>query len=639
MTAPARGTEERPKGLSRRTVVGSLAVAAVATACLGDGPDDAAEGAAGTSVPDRLALEGDPDAPLVDDAPDPPRNDGAESTTTTVAPLETTTTERSTSTTAARSATSTTLLATTMAPTTAAPGTAAPSTTAAPSATTTAAPKPTMPETTAAPTTTTTPPPPVADPGLILTRLSFGASRDLDLELTTSTEAEWLDRQLTLAGPDPTVEATIDANFAFAGTTIPEAFALHEATEGKRLRRELVLSNVLRATFSTHQVYEMLVHLWMDHFNVNIEGTYKLTHLAWHYQEDVIRANAMGTFHDLLVATAHSPAMMVYLDNYRSDANRANGVNENYGRELLELHTLGIEQDGSHIYTETDVVAASLIMSGWGIVYDHRNSPATHSTFRYDDSRHHSGTVDLLGGQFSTAGTSGKASGDALLAFLSHHPQTARYVAFKLIRRFVTDTPPESLIASAAQVYLANDTAIVPTLRHILDSAPFATSAGAKLRRPFEHVVAALRATGSSLPVDPMGDTANDLVRLLEDLDHEPWQWDQPDGFPDTADPWLSSDGMLTRWALSAEVARGRLGSDDDIEPDLGRLAGSAATVDELLDHLAVVAGLRSITGGEKSGLAAALGTDLGTPVADLAEGQLEELAGFVFAHPRFQVR
>jgi hypothetical protein len=167
--------------------------------------------------------------------------------------------------------------------------------------------------------------------------------------------------------------------------------------------------------------------------------------------ERVIRAHAMGRFADLLAASAHAGTMLYYLDNERSDASRPDGINENYGRELLELHTLGIEPDGSPVYTEADVRGAALIMSGWGIG---RYPDANEFNFVFFGNRHSAEAVSLLGGQWTRPAQKGKHFGDSMLLFLARHPSTARNIARRIITRFVTDDPPESLVASAASVYL-----------------------------------------------------------------------------------------------------------------------------------------------------------------------------------------
>jgi hypothetical protein len=174
---------------------------------------------------------------------------------------------------------------------------------------------------------------------------------------------------------------------------------------------------------------------------------------------------------------------------------------------------------------------------------------------------HHHGPVSILGGAFSTPGRSGSAAlqdGVALLDVLAHHPATARHLAYKLCRRFVADTPPPSLVASAAQVYLANDTAIAPVLRHLFHSPEFAAATRTKVRRGFEVLVAYARAMGGTIDPDPVGDLSNRLHGpgwgILERLGQRLWGHRTPDGYPDTAPDWISADGLLRRWEAAGTV-------------------------------------------------------------------------------------
>jgi hypothetical protein len=269
----------------------------------------------------------------------------------------------------------------------------------------------------------------------------------------------------------------------------------------------------------------------------------------------VARAHALGRFADLLQASAHSPAMLVYLDNWVSNANSEEGVNENYGRELLELHTFGII-NGVQQYTEADMRGVALILSGWSV-----NTNAGQHVFQFRNGYHHHGPVSILNGAFSTPGRSGTAAlqdGVDLLNVLARHPATATHLAYKLCRRFVADTPPPALVASAAQVYLANDTAIAPVLRHIFHSAEFAASAHSKVRRGFEILTAYARAMGGTVDPDPVGELSNHLHGngwgMLSALGQRLWGQVTPDGYPDTGPDWISADGLLRRWDVAGTV-------------------------------------------------------------------------------------
>ncbi|MDH3682539.1 MAG: DUF1800 domain-containing protein, partial [Acidimicrobiia bacterium] len=471
---------------------------------------------------------------------------------------------------------------TTAAPTTVAPTTTAPATTVGPpttapptTAAATTAPPTTAPATTAAPTTAapttappttnpSVPPPPTTNASAIhlANRLTFGATPALMQQISQLGPAGFVEDQLARTGPDPSVENRL-GSFRLLGMTRKATYDRLRDLDSIDLRRELTHLNVLRATFSENQLYEMMCQLWLDHFNIHLLGNGRTEHLHIDYQENVIRPNAMGSFRDLLVATANSTAMLTYLDNDRSNANSNQGVNENYGRELLELHTLGIDENDNQVYTEVDVRNAALAMSGWSMEFDRNDG--NYSDFVFRNDYHHTGEVSILNGAWTSAGTSGKGTGDSLVNFLATHPSTARYVAYKICRRFVADSPPTSLVDSTAQVYLANDTALAPTLRHILTSAEFASSEGQKLRRPFEVMVATLRALHSEIPNDPDGNSADQLLDRLGQQNHEPWAWDAPNGYPDEASHWLNADGMIARWNLGVRLARDiETGGDGD---------------------------------------------------------------------------
>jgi uncharacterized protein (DUF1800 family) len=224
----------------------------------------------------------------------------------------------------------------------------------------------------------------------------------------------------------------------------PQNVVAMDLTEGK----------LLRAVYSNHQLQELMVDFWFNHFNVFLnKGADRYTVPT--YERDAIRPHVFGKFHDLLLETAKSPAMLFYLDNWQSVApERANvgarpngrpkrGLNENYGRELLELHTLGVEGG----YTQHDVVEVARCFTGWGIA-----GPKKGGTFEYNDKVHDKGQKVVLGHVIPAGG--GMGDGLTVIDILSHHPSTARFISIKLARRFVADDPPPSLVAHMAKTFL-----------------------------------------------------------------------------------------------------------------------------------------------------------------------------------------
>ncbi len=639
-------------------------LATLAVACNDNETADAGESTANTwpnnslPTPDDSTLAPDK-LPLVDDVPGAPTTQApsADATTSTTNGRGTTTTQRSaggggntTRPPVTGSPNTTRRPATTQRPApTTAPTTGAPATTGVtqppptPSTTlpaTTAAVPTTAAPTTAAPTTappTTAPPIPPASASLLAGRMTFGVSAEIESELLRLGTGAWVEQQLGWDRPDPATESLL-GDFRFLGASRQQAYQIVRE-DNDPFDEELTHSNVVRARYSRYQLFENMVHLWMDHLNVNLRDNGGYRHLMFDYQERVIRGNAMGRYADLLLASAQSPAMMVYLDNYRSNANSSSGVNENYGRELLELHSLGINRDGTQDYTEADVRGASLIMSGWGVFTD-RNA-GNYSDFRYRPDYHHNETVSILGGAF-TSGGGGEADGVALVNFLARHPTTARHICWKIARRFVSDNPSTTLVNALASVYLANDTAIVPVLRALFESDEFASSAGLKMNRPFELVMAAMRGLGSSVPTDPNTDAARTIRFRLGDLNHDVWRWDQPDGYPDFATPWLSSNGLLDRWGFTARLANDFHTNPNEPDPiltDVNSLRSGAATAGEIYDRIVGRLNVVGIAPAIKDTLLDLVGVTAATPAADVEDDSVREIASFLLAHPLFQLR
>jgi hypothetical protein len=389
----------------------------------------------------------------------------------------------------------------------------------------------------------------------LVARATFGWTPATERDLLDVGWEAWLEAQLAPSTIPDTAVTQLLGGYRTLNNTNAQNYVIWDTTDDGwwRIVGERSHATLLRALHSRRQLYEVMVEFWTNHFNINLDET-PADHFVTVDNREVARAHALGRFADLLQASAHSPAMLVYLDNWSSNANSEEGVNENYGRELLELHTLGII-DGVQPYTEADMRAVALIMSGWSV--DIREN---RQVFQYRNGYHHTGPVSLLGGAFSTPGRSGTAGmqdGVDLLDVLAHHPATARYLAYKLCRRFVADTPPPELVDSAAQVYLANDTAIAPVLRHLFHSAAFAASPRAKVRRGFEVLVAYARALGGTVDPDPVSDLAAYVHSdwgILGSLGQRLWGHTTPDGYPDQGPDWISADSLLQRWGTAGTV-------------------------------------------------------------------------------------
>ena len=318
---------------------------------------------------------------------------------------------------------------------------------------------------------------------------------------------------------------------------------------------ELQRAALLRAVYSERQLYEMMVGFWENHFSIfatKDDDRYLLTS----YDRDTIRPFVMGRFRDLLGSTAHSPAMLFYLDNWRSSVARPypatktkpagidGGLNENYARELMELHTLGV--DGG--YTQKDVQEVARCFSGWTI-----QKPNEEGLFLYRPGLHDNGEKIVLGRKIPAGG--GMADGERVLDILATQPATAHFIATKLARRFISDDPPPSVIDRAAAVFLKTDGSIRETLRAIVTAPEFFSPATyrAKVRSPFEYVAAAMRAlnaeTDGDRPVlDAIGRMGQPVFGRIT-----------PDGYADRADQWLSSGAMVARFNFANALATNRM--------------------------------------------------------------------------------
>src|SRR3989475_4424981 len=318
---------------------------------------------------------------------------------------------------------------------------------------------------------------------------------------------------------------------------------------------DLQRAKLLRAVYSERQLYEVMVDFWENHFSIfanKDDDRYLLTS----FDRETIRPFVMGRFRDLLGATAHSPAMLYYLDNWRSSVPRPypakgdkpagvdGGLNENYARELMELHTMGV--DGG--CTQKDVQEVARCFTGWTI-----EKPNQEGLFLYRPGLHDNGDKIVLGHKILAGG--GIADGERVLDILATHPATARFIATKLARRFISDDPPVPVIDRAAATFLKTDGSIRETLRAIITAPEFFSPAAyrAKVRTPFEYVAAALRILNAETDVDPA------LPDWTRRMGQPVFGRITPDGYPDRSDQWLSAGAMLERLNFASALARNRI--------------------------------------------------------------------------------
>ncbi len=386
---------------------------------------------------------------------------------------------------------------------------------------------------------------------------------------------------------------------------------------------ELQAATVARAIWSERQLFEQMVEFWSNHFS--IFGMHEqAVFLKTSDDRDVVRKHAMGKFADLLLASAQSPAMLTYLDNWIS---RAPDVNENYGRELLELHTLGVRGG----YSENDIKNVAKVLSGWTV------DPQTWE-FAYRADWHVPGAVKVLGWRHPNAThDAGLEAGKSLIAYLARHPATARRIATKLATHFVSDRPPHRLVAELAAVYLQNDTAITPVLRHLFNSHAFRASSGQKYRRPMEFVAACVRAL--NLDFEGGSDSANQMLWRLRVMGQLPFGWRTPDGFPDTAAHWLSTAAALARWNSAEEISRWPYGMHDDPSSSADA-AALPATAGAFVDQVTQRVVFQKLPAGDRSVLLRFLGKADNAPVDPAyVQERTPALAAVLINSPYLQVR
>jgi len=305
-----------------------------------------------------------------------------------------------------------------------------------------------------------------------------------------------------------------------------------------RLGREAAARMLLRALYSPWQLREQMTWFWMNHFNV-FQYKANLRVLVADYEERAVRPHALGRFRELLGATARHPAMLIYLDNAQNAANR---INENYARELMELHTLGV--DGG--YTQRDVQELARVLTGFSANID-REMP------KFIPGRHDYGDKLLLG---RTIRGRGAAEVDEALDLLARHPATARFICRKLALFFVSDDPSEVLLERLASTFRSSDGDIAAVLRELFASAEFSASLGAKFKDPVHYVVSAVRLAYDGKAILNAGPMINWLGRMGEPLYARP----TPDGFALTRTEWASAGQMATRFEIARTLGYGAAG-------------------------------------------------------------------------------
>jgi uncharacterized protein (DUF1800 family) len=405
----------------------------------------------------------------------------------------------------------------------------------------------------------------------LVNRITFGATpEELARARTLGFEA-YVEEQLHAEDVD---DSAVEAAVAERFPTVGLGQVALEAYDRLQVAQELKAATVYRAFASRRQLFELMVDFWSNHFNVHhLDGP--VAYFKTLEDRELIRRHALGRFRELLGGSAASPAMIVYLDNFSNVKERPN---ENYARELMELHTLGA--DGG--FAQADVEEVARAFTGWTL--GRIGGPGTRlDTFRFNAAQHDDGACTVLGTQLP-AGL-GIGHGERVLDLLAGHPSCARFIAFKLCRRFVSDDPPPSLVDRAAATFTTTQGDIREVLRTVLLSGEMRLAADRKLKRPLEFVVSALRTLNARLAPAAMPA----LLSLLEVMGQLPFNWGPPNGYPDVAEAWGNSNGLLDRWSFA--LALGATGAEaiPGVRVDVDALADGLLrpTPAELTDHLA----------------------------------------------------
>jgi uncharacterized protein (DUF1800 family) len=495
----------------------------------------------------------------------------------------------------------------------------------------------------------------------VLNRLTFGA-RPGDLEKVLQMGVDrWIEQQLQ---PELIADATTDsANTTASGTSAnrPAAAGVMRVDTVRivngqvvRVARVRIVSKLLasrsmdpeaitrmaRAHTSERQLEEVILDFWQNHFSI-FRGKMPSPQSIGNYHREAIRPHALGRFRDLLGAVARTPAMLFYLDNHLSMADSQHrtlsgfqagaarrvaggtGLNENYARELLELHTLGV--DGG--YTQDDVINVARAFTGWTI-----QAPISTGGFLFDSTRHDADAKVVLGKALAEG--RGIEDGEDVLDMLARHPSTANFIARKLATRLVSDAPPEALIARAAATFTRTDGDIREVVRSIVTSPEFFAPAAfrAKVRTPAELVLAMRRALAGGADNTPA------TVLLMTELNQSPWGKETPDGWPETGAPWMSSGSMFNRIAVAMRAAAGEIPS---LSPD------SSATwreVSAMPFDSQVAAVIRIILAGNvsretRAALESARPAAAADAVANASGQSLRDLLTVALSSPEFQRR
>ncbi len=402
----------------------------------------------------------------------------------------------------------------------------------------------------------------------------------------------------------------------------------------RRLDEEVLDAKLVTATEGRRQLQALLVDFWFNHFNVNRDKG-PVHWMVMPYERDAIRPHVYGRFRDMLGSVAHSPAMLFYLDNWVSvrerppDPSRPNqpgvaGLNENYARELMELHTVGVNGG----YTQQDVREAARCLTGWSI-----EKPQKAATYTFRVRAHDEGEKVVLGEHFPRGG--GQADGEELLDMLAMQPATAHFLSLELARFFVADSPPPALVDRMAQAYLANDGNLSAVYRVLFSSGEFWSreAYGAKVKSPLIFAVSAVRALDGH--VDNAAALATEIGKMGEPL----YQCQPPTGYRDDAQAWVNTGALVARLSFGLRLAQGKLGG---VHGHFLPLAAgrSAADPSAFIDRAGFELLHGELTAPTRDVLLAELSAEQRTmPDGEVRPLDVGKLTGLIIGSPEYQRR
>ncbi|MFN8444715.1 MAG: DUF1800 domain-containing protein [Caldilineaceae bacterium] len=445
-----------------------------------------------------------------------------------------------------------------------------------------------------------------------LNRLTYGPRPEECLRVEEIGLAQWIEEQLAPAfieDGDCEFRLRDFASLQLDAASIFDLYGdkLFDDQDHATAPNELRQATLLRKTYSRRQLYEVMVEFWSDHFNISVDKG-DCFYLKTVDDREVIRPYALGNFGELLQASAHSPAMLVYLDN---QANEKGHPNENYAREVMELHTLGV--DGG--YSQQDVMELARCLTGWGV-----KEHFWRGQFTFDPQVHDTGNKRVLGMEIAPGG---QDEAERVIDRLAQHENTARFITRKIARRFLGDQPDADLIQRAALAFQRSKGDTGSVLRVLLlDGVAQLAQLPPKVKRPLNFVVSALRQSNAN------SDGGAVILDSLARMGQLPFAWPTPDGYPDHNADWLSN--LLPRWQFALALVRNEIpGTTVDL-PTL--ISPQQSTADEL-DRLALL-----LCGEALSPL---IRTSLFDSVAAIQEpfSRLAVLCAGILASPTFQWR